>query len=124
MLGTKKIAEAAKDLADYLQILESIKSLQAGQKQIADAIRALDDRIRGLEIELKVSKSEAKVDALRETQSIVNAVQGGLNQRLEDLAVKVAVIERDVSRRHMESGIPLVLRKDNELPPPADGHTP
>jgi hypothetical protein len=84
---------SSEKLADALQVVESVKSLQTAQKEIANAVRALDDRIRAVEIEMRVIRAETTLHALKETQLIVNAVQGGLNQRIESLAVKVAIIE-------------------------------
>ncbi len=56
-------------------------------------MRALDERVRDLQADIRTLKAETKLDALREAQAIVNAVQGGLNQRIEALAVKVALVE-------------------------------
>lgn len=114
MWGRDKIAQAAKELAEHLQVIENIKSLQEAQKKLADAIAALDQRLRNVEGELKVIRAEVRVDALRETQNIVNSVQGGLNQRIEDLAIKVAVMERGSPRSsHIEASVPLVLTREN-----------
>jgi hypothetical protein len=51
-MGRQKIAEAAKELANHLQVVEHIKALQTGQKELADSIAALGDRIRAIETEL------------------------------------------------------------------------
>ncbi|BGE85688.1 hypothetical protein Ms3S1_21240 [Methylosinus sp. 3S-1] len=58
--------------------------MQEAQKKLADAINALNQRLRSLEVELKLMRADVRVDALQETQSIVNSVQGGLNQRIEE----------------------------------------
>ena len=91
-LGREKIAEAAKEIADSLMIVENVKALQHGQKDIADAVKALDDRIRAIEFEMRALKAETTMQAIKETTLIVNAVQGSLNQRIEDIAIKVAVL--------------------------------
>jgi hypothetical protein len=44
-----------------------------------------------------VLKAEVKYESLKETQSIMNAMQGGLNQRIEDLSIKVALTEKSTS---------------------------
>jgi hypothetical protein len=85
----QKIAEAAKELADQLQVVEHIKELRTGQKELADSIAALGDRIRAIETELRALKAETLLEAVKQTQNIVNSVQGGLNQRIQDLAVQV-----------------------------------
>ncbi|MBU3889060.1 hypothetical protein FM996_11570 [Methylosinus sporium] len=118
MLGRDKIARAARELAEHLQIIENIKSLQEAQKQLADAIGALDQRLRLLEVELKVIRADVRVDALRETQNIVNSVQGGLNQRIEDLAIKVALMEKGASAPRIEAHPSLPLA--NNAPKEAD----
>jgi len=75
----------------------TLKSLQAVQKEMANTIRELGDRVRDLQTEMKVLKAEVKFESLKETQTIVNAVQGGLNQRIEALSIKIALTERTVS---------------------------
>lgn len=108
MFGREKLAQAAKELADHLLVVESIKALQTAQKELADAIKKLDQRIRRIENDLQVIKAETKLDALRETQSVINAVQGGLNQRIEDLAVKIAVMQSE-SKKAVPLGSPTIL---------------
>jgi len=93
----QRIADLAGDVAAHFQIIENIKTLQAAQKEMANTIDELSERIRDLQTEMKVLKAEVKFEALKETQNIVNAVQGGLNQRIEALSIKVAITERTVS---------------------------
>lgn len=108
MLSRNKAADLAQDIANHLQLPEQIRSLQTAQKEIADAIRRLEGRINEIEVELRVLKAEAKLDALREAQAVVNAVQGNLNQRIEDLAVKVAVMEaKPASHRTLDGSVTL-----------------
>ena len=89
----EKIAKAAKELVEHLQIIENIRSLQTSQKALADEIRGINERLFELQAEIRALKSETKFECLRETQQIVNAVQGGLNQRLKTLSNKMAVLE-------------------------------
>lgn len=93
MFGRDKLAVAAQELANHLQLVDHVKALQEGQKALGDGIAALGDRLRALELEMSTLKAETKLDALREAQNVVFAVQSGLNQRIEDLAVQVAVFE-------------------------------
>jgi cell fate (sporulation/competence/biofilm development) regulator YmcA (YheA/YmcA/DUF963 family) len=93
VFSRKKVAEAAQELADHLQLIDHVKALQTGQKEIAEAISKLGDRIRILETDMSVLKAETKLEALKEAQSVVYAVQSGLNQRIESLAVRVALAE-------------------------------
>jgi hypothetical protein len=90
----KKIVEAAKEIADHLQLVENVKALQDGQKALADSIKALGDRIRAIETELRALKAETVLEAVKETQGIVNAVQGGLNQRIQTIAVQMALLQQ------------------------------
>jgi hypothetical protein len=46
---------------------------------------------------MKVLKAEVKFESLKQTQTIVDAVQGGLNQRIEALSINVALTERSIS---------------------------
>jgi hypothetical protein len=47
---------------------------------------------------------ETVLESVKQTQSIVNAVQGGLNQRIQDLAVQVAGIQRQPGQPLIEIG--------------------
>jgi hypothetical protein len=94
----QKIAEAAKEIADHLRLVENVKELQDQQKQLADALKALGDRIRTIETELRALKAETLLEAVKQTQSIVNGVQGGLNQRIQDVAVQVAILRHQPVR--------------------------
>ena len=91
MFSRSKLGAAAKELADHLQLVEHVAALKTAQKETAEAVTALADRIRHLEADMAVLKAEVKLEALREAQSVVYAVQAGLNQQIQDLAVKVAV---------------------------------
>jgi hypothetical protein len=42
---------------------------------------------------MRIVKSEIKLEAIKETQAIVNAVQGGLSQRIEDISIKMALFD-------------------------------
>jgi cell fate (sporulation/competence/biofilm development) regulator YmcA (YheA/YmcA/DUF963 family) len=90
VFSRRRVAEAAQELADHLKLIEHVKALQTGQKEIAEAPVKLGDRLRGMEREMSVLKAETRLEALREAQSVVYAVQGNLHQRLEDLAVRIA----------------------------------
>ena len=91
MFSRDKLGAAAREIADHLQIVDHVKALQDGQKALADGLAKLGDRIRILEQDMAVLRAETKLEALKEAQGVVFAVQGGLSQRIEDLAVQVAV---------------------------------
>lgn len=88
-----KIADAAQELIDHLKIVEHIKALQTAQKEIADDMKLLDDRLRKIETSLAVIKSETIAESLKETQMIVNSALGTLNQRMENISIKLALLE-------------------------------
>lgn len=92
----KQAAEFAEGLTDHLKLIENVRSLQVGQKEIADAVAKLGEHIRRLESEMIALKSDVKYEALKEAQSAVLAVQTGFNERLQDVALKVRDVERDL----------------------------
>jgi hypothetical protein len=93
MLGREKLGKGARELADHLMLVENVKALQQGQKEIADAISLLNDRIRAVEAELRAARAEIKLEAIRETQQMLNSVQGAFHEKLTDLTVRVAQTE-------------------------------
>jgi cell fate (sporulation/competence/biofilm development) regulator YmcA (YheA/YmcA/DUF963 family) len=118
VFSRQKLAEAAKELADHLQLVENVKALQVGQKELADAVRALGDRIKTLETEMRATKAETLREAAKETQSTINSVQSGLYEGIKDLAVQVARLESQ--RDHQAPRQISNLRPDGQLPPPPE----
>ncbi len=92
-LSRKRMAAAAKELADHLLLIDHVKALQAGQRELADAIALLGHRLHQIEAQVQAARADTKLDAIREAQTVVNVVQDSLNQRIETLAVKIAVQE-------------------------------
>ena len=74
-------------------LVENVKALQQAQKEMANAISVLDGRIRNMEADMRAIKAEAKVDALKETQQVLNAVQGAFNDKLTGITVQVSHLE-------------------------------
>ena len=52
MWGRTRIQQAARELADHLGMIETIKALQTVQKELADAHRELKGEVRELQAEL------------------------------------------------------------------------
>ncbi|MGO9742330.1 MAG: hypothetical protein ACLPN5_12615 [Roseiarcus sp.] len=102
LFGRDKVAKAAQDFADHLKLVENVRAPQVAQKELADEMGRLDERVRAVESELRAAKAEIRSDALRETQNIVNAVQGGLNQRIQDLAVDLAILQHETGSTRLE----------------------
>ena len=108
------IAEAAKEISDHLQVVDHIKALQQGQKLMADEIRASNERIARLEAEMTAFRAELKYETLKEVQTTVNAVQGGFNQRVQDIAERLAVFENELGNVQED------IAKSQKLLPPAE----
>lgn len=92
-----KIAKTAQEIADTLQLVEHVKSLQQGQKEIVDAMAKLSDRMRDMEYSLKAIKAETLHEAAKETQQVLNSVQGGFYDRITRLTIQADRVEREVA---------------------------
>jgi chromosome segregation ATPase len=94
MIFTRKgVAEAAKELAAQLAVVDDVANLQEMQKELADAIAKLNDRIKGLEAEMRALKAEVKLEAIKETHQMLHTVQGVFHEKLTDLTVRLAQVE-------------------------------
>lgn len=119
MFGKKKVAEIAREIADHLQVIEHVKALQTAQKEMADELRSHSSDLERIRSEMAALKAETKFEALKETQQIVNAVQGSLNERIETLAIKIAVMDGSTaSPRDAISSLGLPSSRSSRLSPP------
>ena len=89
MAGFEAILKAADLIADIRRAFAKIENLEQGQRRLADAVEILDRRVREVEAGLREARAEIKLDAVKETQAIVNGVQGQLYGELRSLAVAV-----------------------------------
>mgnify|MGYP001059419007 CR=1 FL=1 len=96
MAGLDAILKAADLIADVRKAFGKIENLEQGQRQLADAVELLDRRLREVEAGLREARAEIRLDAVKETQTIVNGVQGQLYHELRSLAVSVDRLGRDV----------------------------
>lgn len=87
------IRKTAQEVADHLTVVEHIKALQQGQKQMADAIALIDIRLRQLEADVPAAKAEAKFETIKEAAHLLQSTQGVLHDRLTHLPVNVAQLE-------------------------------
>lgn len=117
MFSRKDVAAAAKDLAAHLALVDDVAGLQKMQKEMADAIAKLNDRIKDVEVEMRALKAEVKFDAIKETQQLVNSVQGALYDKLTDLTVRVSQVEKDDFKTSLASLTSRELRGDEDSPP-------
>lgn len=93
MWSRRKLGEAAQGIADHLLLIEQVKALQTAQKEIAEAVGQIGERLRKIEADMAALKAEVKLDAIKEAQGVVYAVQSDLNRRIQEVAVKVAVAD-------------------------------
>jgi hypothetical protein len=93
--GFESILKAADLIADVRKALTKIEELQDGQRQLANAVETLDRRVREVEAGLREARAEIKLDAVKETQTIVNAVQGQLYGELRSLALTLDRLGRE-----------------------------
>lgn len=92
-LGRKDIADNLASSASMLALPETLEALQKGQKELSDAIADLGQRMRDLEKDLEIANEKNKNAALREAHSTVQNGLGSINQRMEDFAVRLALLE-------------------------------
>ena len=92
LFGRDKLAQYSEEVGAYLKAIDHIKELQAAQREMADSIRRVSDRVQTHEVEFRALKAEIRAETSRETQGIVNAVQGQFYKNLQDIAVDVAVL--------------------------------
>jgi hypothetical protein len=114
MWGREKIGKTVEEIADHLLLVDHVKALQQGQKEIAEALKAVNDRLTAMEAEFKVLKAETQRDALREVQQAVNAVQGAFYEKLGSLSTRVTLAEQAI--RHDERAVrPTISLSDNSI---------
>jgi cell fate (sporulation/competence/biofilm development) regulator YmcA (YheA/YmcA/DUF963 family) len=104
----EKIGKAAQEVADHLMLVEHVKVLQQGQKQMADAIALVDSRLRQFEADVRAAKAETKFEAIKETTHLLQSVQGAFHDRLTHLTVKVAQLE---NRGGASSSLPALSKE-------------
>jgi hypothetical protein len=97
LAGLESILKAADLIADVRRAFSKIESLERGHRELLEACAALDRRVREVEAGLREARAEIKLDAVRETQAIVNGVQGQLYGELRNLAVTVDRLGRESS---------------------------
>ena len=98
-MDVPSLGKIADVMADVRQAFGNIKALQESQKTMMDAIDRLDERLRKLEVDLPVSVSETKREALKEAGEAVQRVQGAMFDRIGDLDKRLDRIERDPTTR-------------------------
>tara|TARA_R110000782_G_scaffold19665_1_gene53544 strand:+ start:2907 stop:3287 length:381 start_codon:yes stop_codon:yes gene_type:complete len=99
--GRQATAEAVQDFVDHLRLTDNVRALQELQEEIAEAVGKLSNRLQALETafpeRLATHKAETQLEAIRQAQDVVYKVQGGMNERMETLAVRMSLYERSRS---------------------------
>jgi hypothetical protein len=90
-----KIAKALDGLSKHLQFVRHVEALQIAQKEMSAAMSAMSDRVAALEAKLVAISAEAKLESVKETQNILNAVHGRFHERIEALSIQVSHIKDD-----------------------------
>lgn len=121
IFGRESVAKAAAELAEHLSIIDHVKALQVAQKELAVELKLTNDRILELFAEMRALRGELKYECIKETQSIVNSVQGGLNSRLDEVTSQVAVLDSQlhlygVSQPQIKTGRNLLVQKSTADP--------
>lgn len=98
-----RIAEAAGNVARHLQLVETTKSIEIAQRELANSISRMNERTVALEAELRTMKSEVRLDALKETQSMCNALGGSLSERIDRLENTVGVMAAALGEQYKPS---------------------
>ena len=119
MSGRGNIGKAVEELTDHLRLVDHVRALQEGQKQIAEAIKAVNQRLTAIETEFRVLKAETQRDALREVQHAVQGVQSSMHDELTRMATRLVVLEQALRREAARQQQPAAPR--TPAPPRSDG---
>lgn len=94
------IAGAASYISDVATALTRITVLEENQKSMSDVLKEHGHRLREIEGKILVLKAETMREALKEANQVVVSVQNSFNERLQGLAVDVALLQRDHQAAH------------------------
>jgi len=104
--GRNSIDKTVEELTDHLRLVDHVRALQEGQKEIAEALRAVNHRLTSIEAEFRILKAETQRDTVREVQQAVHAAEVSAHDELARLSTRVIVLEQ-------------ALRRDAARPQPA-----
>jgi chromosome segregation ATPase len=121
MSGRGDIGKTVEELTDHLRLVDHVRALQEGQKEIAEVISALNQRLTSIEAEFRVLKAETQRDALREAQQAVNAAQGSMHDDLARVSTRLAVLEQALRREVVRPQGPVAAVSRAGGPPRSDG---
>ncbi|WP_316174737.1 hypothetical protein [Bradyrhizobium sp. SZCCHNRI1073] len=121
MWGRSNIGRTVEELTDHLRLVDHVRALQDGQKEIAEAIRAVNSRLTSIEAEFRVLKAETQRDALREVQHAVQGVQTSMHDELTRMATRLAVLEQALRREAVRQQAQPATPRAPGTPPRLDG---
>jgi len=122
MWGRSNIGKTVEELTDHLRLVDHVRALQDGQKEIAEAIRTVNHRLTSMEAEFRTLKAETQRDALREVQHAVSAVQSSVHDELTRMATRLAVLEQALRREAVrQQAQPAAPPRAPAAPPSSDG---
>jgi uncharacterized protein (DUF3084 family) len=122
MWGRSNIGKTVEELTDHLRLVDHVRALQDGQKEIAEAIRALNQRLTSMEAEFRVLKAETQRDALREVQHAVQGVQTSMHDELTRMSTRLAMLEQALRREAVrQQAQPAASPRAPVTPPRLDG---
>ncbi len=104
MFGEGRLTRLAKLITQINEALSRIEALRQSEGMIFDQLKELDAGLNELRADLRVLKAEARADAMRETQTVINSVQGEFHRQLRDLAVRIDRLERRDGARPADAG--------------------
>lgn len=114
MPGVTAVLDAADYISEVRNALAKMKTLEQGQKLIVTELSELEKRVRELEASLREAKSDIRLEAVKETQTIVNAVQGQLYGRITDVSVEIDRIKRHLSEKILTADNQSLIGSDGE----------
>ena len=112
--GIETILNAAELISDIRKAFLRIEKLEESQRSLADAMHRLDGRVRELEAELRVAKSEIRLDAVKEAQSIVNSVQSNLYSEIRDISIQLHTIYKFTEGSPLQGSSRMRLNSEDE----------
>jgi hypothetical protein len=89
MGGMEKILNAADLISEVRKTFARLEGLETSIKDLADATVRLDTRLREVEAGLREAKAEICLEAVKETQGIVNSVQAAVFSQIMDTNLKL-----------------------------------
>jgi hypothetical protein len=92
-LSRKGLADLLATLRDHIALVDNVANLQKMQKELADAMTQLTERMKDLERGMGTLKVETQHETTKEMHLTLHAVQGAFHEKLSDLTLRLARLE-------------------------------